>query len=258
MMSGAAGCGNRETDAEKRTQTDTPGDRGPLKGADMENIEKDTFSTSEGSLEISFVGHGTLLVEFKGRTIHIDPYSGVADYSCMPEADIIFITHHHHDHLDPEALKHIVKKDTVTVCSRLCSEKTGSGIVMENGDVRDTQGIKTEAVPAYNIKQTRGNGEPFHVKGEGNGYILTFGDTRVYVAGDTENIPEMKQIKDIDIAFLPMNLPYTMTPETAADAALTIKPKILYPYHFGETDTSQLVTLLKDSPEIEVRIRDLQ
>ena len=129
---------------------------------------------------------------------------------------------------------------------------------MKNGDSRTLHGLKIEAVPAYNIVHKRSSGEPYHPKGNGNGYIVTFGDKRVYVAGDTENIPEMKSLKNIDVAFLPMNLPYTMTPDMVADAVKTIQPKILYPYHFGQTDPKVLVNLLKDSPNIEVRIRKLK
>jgi L-ascorbate metabolism protein UlaG (beta-lactamase superfamily) len=129
---------------------------------------------------------------------------------------------------------------------------------MKNGDKKTIHGLVIEAVPAYNIKHMRSGNTPFHPKGAGNGYILTFGDKRIYVAGDTENTPEMKALKNIDVAFLPMNLPYTMTPEMVADAARAFKPKVLYPYHFGNTDTSQLVELLKDTPEIEVRIRNLK
>jgi L-ascorbate metabolism protein UlaG (beta-lactamase superfamily) len=128
---------------------------------------------------------------------------------------------------------------------------------MNNGDVKTIDGIKIEAVPAYNIEQMRSPEVPFHPKGDGNGYIITFGDKRVYIGGDTENTPELKSIEGIDVAFLPMNLPYTMTPEMMADAAKALKPKILYPYHFGQTDTSQLSELLKDEPGIEVRIRKM-
>ena len=119
-------------------------------------------------------------------------------------------------------------------------------------------GIRIEAVPAYNIVHMRSPNNPFHPKGEGNGYILTLGDKRIYIAGDTENTPEMKALKNIDIAFLPMNLPYTMTPEMVADAVRAFKPAILYPYHFGSTDTGILVKLLQNSPETEVRIRDMK
>jgi L-ascorbate metabolism protein UlaG (beta-lactamase superfamily) len=119
-------------------------------------------------------------------------------------------------------------------------------------------GIAVEAVPAYNLRHERSPGVPFHPKGRGNGYVVTMAGLRVYVAGDTENVPEMRDLKGIDVAFLPMNLPYTMTPEMAADAALMVRPRILYPYHFGETDTSRLVALLAGHPEIEVRIRDMR
>ena len=129
---------------------------------------------------------------------------------------------------------------------------------MKNSDVKTVEGLRIEAVPAYNIAHKLDTGQPFHPKGVGNGYIITFGDKRVYVAGDTENTPEVKALKNIDIAFLPMNLPYTMTPEMVGDAAKAFKPKILYPYHFGETDTSKVVSLLKGTPEIEVRIRKMK
>jgi L-ascorbate metabolism protein UlaG (beta-lactamase superfamily) len=123
---------------------------------------------------------------------------------------------------------------------------------MRNGESRTVKGIGVEAVPAYNISKT------FHPKGIGNGYVLTLGSRRLYVAGDTENTAEMKGLKGIDIAFLPMNLPYTMTPEMVADAALAFRPKVLYPYHFGETDTAKLVALLKSALDIEVRIRPMK
>jgi L-ascorbate metabolism protein UlaG (beta-lactamase superfamily) len=128
---------------------------------------------------------------------------------------------------------------------------------MRNGDSQTVAGISVEAVAAYNLVHKRPSGDPFHPKGCGNGYILNFGDTRLYIAGDTENIPEMKALHDIAIAFLPMNLPYTMTPEMVAEAAKAFRPRILYPYHFGETDTKKLVKLLKNEPGIEVRLRKM-
>ena len=162
------------------------------------------------------------------------------------------------DHLDLNALKKIRQENTVVVLTGKCAEQVKDGIVMKNGDTRTIDGIKVEAVPAYNLIHKRDNGQPFHPKGEGNGYVLTFGGKRVYVAGDTENTPEMKQLQNIDVAFLPMNLPYTMTPEMVADAAEAFKPKVLYPYHYGDTDPAKIVALLKDSPEIEVRIRSMR
>jgi L-ascorbate metabolism protein UlaG (beta-lactamase superfamily) len=221
-------------------------------------FETDVIKTSGGNLEITCIGHGTLMFKYNGKIIHIDPWTKLADYSQLPKADIILLTHHHRDHLDPKALDQVKTADSQLVLTETCAKSVSGGMVMENGDVRDIDGFHIEAVPAYNIVNMRKPGMPFHPKGDGNGYIISFGDQRVYVAGDTENTPEMKQLTNIDVAFLPMNLPYTMTPEMVADAALALQPKILYPYHFGDTDASKLVDLLKNHPEIEVRIRKLQ
>jgi L-ascorbate metabolism protein UlaG (beta-lactamase superfamily) len=155
-------------------------------------------------------------------------------------------------------MESIRTEKTQVVLTENCASRVKGGVVMDNGDVKTVGGLKIEAVPAYNIVHMRSKGVPFHPKGVGNGYIITFGDKRVYVGGDTENTPEIKKLKDIDIAFLPMNLPYTMTPEMVADASKAIKPKTLYPYHFGNTDTSEIVALLKDDQDIEVRIRDMK
>jgi L-ascorbate metabolism protein UlaG (beta-lactamase superfamily) len=221
-------------------------------------FEKDVIKTSAGDLEITFIGHGTLMFTFGGKVIHIDPVSRYGDYSGLPKADMILITHEHGDHLDPKALEVLRTEKTVLVFTEACAKKVEGGIIMKNGEVQTIEGMEIEAVPAYNLVHKRDNGQPFHPKGNGNGYVLTFGNKRVYVAGDTENTPEMKALEGIDCAFLPMNLPYTMTPEMVADAAKAFKPKILYPYHYGDTDTAQLVELLKDTPEVEVRIRKMQ
>ena len=129
---------------------------------------------------------------------------------------------------------------------------------MRNGESRDVVGITVSAVPAYNLVHVRDSGEPFHPKGQGNGYVIDFAGTKVYVAGDTENTPEMKALKMIDVAFLPMNLPYTMTPEMVADAVKAFRPRILYPYHYGETEVSKLLDLLKDVEGVEVRVRNMK
>lgn len=220
-------------------------------------FEEDIIPTSQGELKMTFIGHATLLFAFAGKIIHIDPVKRYADYASLPKADIILVTHEHGDHLDPSAIDTIKKEGTDLIFTEKCKEKYPSGQPMKNGEVRTVQGIKIEAVPAYNIVHMRSEGLPYHPKAEGNGYILTFADKRVYVAGDTENTPEMKALKNIDIAFLPMNLPYTMTPEMVADAAKAFKPKMLYPYHYGNTETSKIVELLKDVKQIEVRIRKL-
>jgi L-ascorbate metabolism protein UlaG (beta-lactamase superfamily) len=218
--------------------------------------ELDTIETSAGPLVITFLGHGTLMIAFDKKIVHVDPYSSVADYSVLPKADLILITHEHMDHLDLNALSQIQTDKTQVVVNEAGAKKLAGGTVMRNGDVTAIGKIKIEAVPAYNILHKRDNEEPFHPKGVGNGYVLSCGDTRLYIAGDTENTPEMKALRDIDIAFLPMNLPYTMTPEMVADAAKAFKPAILYPYHYGKTKTSELVDLLAGE-DIEVRIRQM-
>ena len=231
-----------------------------LIAAAQQQFEEDIIPTSKGDLKITFIGHGTLYFTFEGKIIHVDPVGGEADYSLLPKADLILVTHEHGDHLDVDVLKKISTEKTDLVFTQKCMERANvqDAIVMKNGDTKTVQGIKIEAVPAYNIKHMRSPGNPFHPKGDGNGYILILGDKRIYVAGDTENTPEMKALKDIDVAFLPMNLPYTMSPEMVADAAKAFRPDILYPYYFGNTETSKLVELLKDETDIEVRIRDMK
>ena len=226
--------------------------------AAMEPFETDVIKTSAGDLHITFVGHGSLMFTFNTKIIHVDPFTKVADYAKLPRADVILITHEHHDHLDLNALEQIRTEKTKVMLTAACSKQVKNGMIMKNGDVQTVSGLKIEAIPAYNLVHKRDNGQPFHGKGAGNGYIVTFGDKRVYVGGDTENIPEMKSLRKIDCAFLPMNLPYTMTPEMVADAAKAFRPKILYPYHFGNTDTSKLLNLLQDQKEIEVRIRNMK
>jgi L-ascorbate metabolism protein UlaG (beta-lactamase superfamily) len=223
-----------------------------------EQFQTDVIKTPSGNLVITFIGHGSLLFKFGGKVAYVDPYSKLTDYGKLPKADIILITHEHRDHLDPAAIEKIRTEKTQIILTEIGAKQLGSGAVMRNGGSRTVDGLVIEAVPAYNIVHKRESGEPFHPKGNGNGYVVTFGDKRVYVAGDTENIPEMKALKSIDVAFLPMNLPYTMTPEMVADAAKMFHPRVLYPYHTGETDVAKLSALLKDQKDIEVRVRNMK
>jgi len=221
-------------------------------------FESDTLKSHDGNVIMTFLGHGSLIFEFKGKIVYVDPVSRYADFTQMRKADLILVTHEHGDHLDVAAIEKIRTEKTQLAYTQACANSVRGGLVLKNGDERVIQGIEVEAVPAYNIVHMRSEGVPFHSKGSGNGYVMTFGEMRIYVAGDTENIPEMSALAKIDCAFLPMNLPYTMTPEMVAEAAKRIKPKILYPYHYGNTNTAQLVELLKDHKGIEVRIRKLQ
>ena len=218
----------------------------------------DRIATSAGPLDLTFLGHGTLMLTFKDTVLHVDPYGKVADYAALPQADLVLLTHDHADHLDQAALALVRTPVTDIVLPPVCADRVQGGLILKNGETRTVRGITVTAVPAYNLVHRRDNGQPFHPRGAGNGYLLDFGDTRLYVAGDTENTPEMAALKDVDIAFLPMNLPYTMTPEMVADAARAFRPRILYPYHYGDTDPQRLVELLRDQPDIEVRIRPMR
>jgi L-ascorbate metabolism protein UlaG (beta-lactamase superfamily) len=218
----------------------------------------DIINTSGEDLKVTFLGHGTLMLTFGSTVIHVDPVSDMADYANLPKADIILVTHEHFDHFEPQTIEMLRKDGTAVVGAESCTQKINNCLVMKNGDVKTIQGLTIETMPAYNMIHMRSPGNPFHPRGVGNGYVITFSDKKVYIAGDTENIPEMKELTGIDVAFLPMNLPYTMTPEMVADAARAFRPKVLYPYHFGDTDTSKLTDLLKDCTDIEVRIRDMQ
>jgi L-ascorbate metabolism protein UlaG (beta-lactamase superfamily) len=219
--------------------------------------EYDKITTSAGIVEMHYIGHGSLMFKINGYVIYFDPVKSSGDYRFLPKADMILVTHEHGDHLDPALLEELKKPGTLLFCNQNSASKVIWGMVMKNGDRQEFNNIVVEAVPAYNIVNEKSPGQPFHPKGEGNGYILTIGGKKFYIAGDTENTPEMKSLQKIDVAFLPMNLPYTMTPEMVADAAKAFRPKILYPYHTGETDTNKIVQLLKDSG-IEVRIRNLK
>jgi L-ascorbate metabolism protein UlaG (beta-lactamase superfamily) len=219
--------------------------------------EVDVFKTKNGkTVKFHAMMHSCVRIEYDGKEIQIDPVSKlrdkVIDYAAMPKADYIFVTHEHGDHYDAAALKLLTGDKTQLVMNQRCAEMYGSGIVMANGQSKTFDDIKVEAVPAYNT--TEGHLQ-FHPKGRDNGYILTLDGLRIYIAGDTEDIPEMEQLKDIDIAFLPCNQPYTMTVDQLVRAAKIIKPKVLFPYHYSDTSINQVLMKLVGSG-IDVRIRD--
>ena len=221
----------------------------------------DVFKTKEGTtVKMYCIKHGSLRLQVGEKWIYVDPVTKAVkpetDYSTLPKADYILVTHEHFDHLDSVAINQLSKEGTVLITNARCHEILGGkGEVMANGDVRILpEDWTVEAVPAYNISPEK---LQFHPKGRDNGFVLTIEGMRIYIAGDTENYPQMDTIKDIDVAFLPCNLPYTMSPEQCSQAAMMIKPAVLFPYHYGETDIQQLVKLL-DGSGIDVRIRDYQ
>jgi L-ascorbate metabolism protein UlaG (beta-lactamase superfamily)/peptidoglycan/xylan/chitin deacetylase (PgdA/CDA1 family) len=207
--------------------------------------------TSQGDLEIQPICHSAVRFAFKGKQYYVDPAGG-ADWDTMPKADVIFITHEHGDHLSPKTIDAIKKDGTLIFGSAAVVKKAGFGEAIEVGQTKNVLDITVDAVPACNLDPERTKYHPKERKD--NGYVLVFGDRRVYVAGDTEGTPEMKALADIAIAFLPINLPYTMTPKDAADAVRAFKPRILYPYHQGKADPAEVKKLLADEKSIEVRV----
>ena len=220
----------------------------------------DTFKTTSGkTFKVNPIKHASMEIVYDGRIIQVDPVINgaqpVTDYTKMAKADFILITHEHYDHLDPQAVEDLRKASTVIVTNENSAKKLGEGEVMRNGDkLRLADDIVIYAVPAYNT--TPGHTQ-FHPKGRDNGFILEVDGLRVYIAGDTEDIEEMKEIKDIDIAFLPCNQPYTMTPQQLRHAADMVKPEVLFPYHFGDTSPDAMLKAL-ESTNIDVRIRNFQ
>ncbi len=223
----------------------------------QQSYEVDTFKTKSGkTVRFHALVHASIRVEYDGKEIEIDPVTKLGnktvDFTAMPKADYIFVTHEHQDHFDREALKILTAQQTSLVTNKRCADMLGSGKVMANGDkLQLTDDITVEAVPAYNITEGR---QQYHPKGRDNGYILTIDGLRIYIAGDTEDIPEMASVSDIDIAFLPCNQPFTMTTDQLVRAARIVKPKVLFPYHYGQTDVSKLPSQLQGDG-IDVRIR---
>jgi Predicted Zn-dependent hydrolases of the beta-lactamase fold len=225
---------------------------------DAQHLQADSYPAgNDKTLKVTLVGHGSVMFEYDNRVIHVDPYSNVADYTKLPKADLIILTHEHADHLDMKAIDAIKIPQTQFIVSAICNEKLGYGEIVGNGDKTAFETVSIEAVPAYNIVHRHPSGAYYHPKGDGNGYVFTFGELRVYVAGDTENISEMNLLKDIDIAFLPKNLPYTMTDEMFIDAAKTLQPTYLYPYHFSEFDEEKIGNALKNTT-IQLLVRPMK
>ena len=253
------GC-KQSKQANQPEQPDQPEQTSVEQGTKVSpaGYEVERFLTDSGEpVDITLIKHGTLAIHFEDFWIHIDPviqHGKTTNYATeFPKADFILITHEHGDHLDAEAIAALTGDQTRILANAAAAEKLGTAEDLSNGDSQALANvISVDAVPAYNTTPGR---EKYHPKGNGNGYVLTIDGLRIYIAGDTEDIPEMADLTDIDVAFLPVNQPYTMTVEQCVNAAKMIKPKVLIPYHFGDTDLSGLPALL---PDIDVRLRQMQ
>jgi len=217
-------------------------------------MTSDAIPAAGGSILITPIYHASLQIEHAGTVIQVDPW-GADRYAAAKPADLILITDIHPDHLDPAAITRIRKPGAPVVAPAEAAPKIAGALVMANGDSRTVAGVAIEALPMYNLTRGPAPGQLFHPKGRGNGYLLTLGGKRVYIAGDTACTPEIRALKNIDVAFLPMNLPYTMTPAEAAECAKAFTPGIVYPYHYRGSDLEGFAAPLKGLP-IEVRLRD--
>jgi L-ascorbate metabolism protein UlaG (beta-lactamase superfamily) len=214
----------------------------------------DTISTSAGDLIIHPVDHASLVLEWSEKVLYIDPVGGAERYSNLPAPTAILITHGHGDHFDVPTLEAIGGSvplvTNADVFEKLPEALKANATAMANGDEGEIDGVPVKAVAAHNTTEDRMRYHPVNV---GNGYVLNFGDSKIYVAGDTEPTEDMLGLTDIAVAFLPMNLPFTMTPEQAIEAVNVFKPRILYPYHYGESDLSPLEAGIGDHTEVRLR-----
>ncbi len=221
-------------------------------------LSGDHIATDRGDMIIHPINHATFVIGFNGQTIYVDPVGGAARFADLPKPDLVLITDIHGDHLDGATLAAVVTNKTSLIVPKAVAEKLPEKVrkqatVLANGQTKSVGDISIEALPMYNTTADRLR---FHTKGRGNGYILTLGGKRVYISGDTEDIPEMRALKDIDVAFICMNLPYTMTEEQAASAVREFKPKIVYPYHYRGSNLEKFKSLVGNESGVEVRLRD--
>jgi L-ascorbate metabolism protein UlaG (beta-lactamase superfamily) len=216
----------------------------------------DPIPTERGDLIVHPIAHATFAMAWDGKTIYVDPVGGAESFADLPSPDLILITDIHGDHLDAPTLEAVVAEDTVIVAPAAVIEQLPAGLgsvarPLANGERLSLLDLDVDAVPMYNLTEDR---LQYHDKGRGNGYVLTAGGTRFYISGDTEDIPEMRALENIDVAFVCFNLPYTMTEEQAASAVLEFAPGIVYPYHYRGSDVELFTTLVNEGGGTEVRI----
>src|SRR5207249_3706387 len=223
-----------------------------------DRLDGDRIATSEGDLIIHPINHATLVMVWKDKIIQVDPVGGARRFDGLPKPNLILITDIHGDHLSAETLEALADPKANIVAPSAVAEKLPEKLrqqtsVLANGESKTVSGVTVEAVPMYNLTADR---LKFHNKGRGNGYVVMLGGKRVYLSGDTEDIPEMRALKNIDVAFVCMNLPFTMTEEQAASAVREFKPKIVYPYHYRGSNTEKFKKLVGEDSAVEVRLRD--
>jgi L-ascorbate metabolism protein UlaG (beta-lactamase superfamily) len=231
---------------------------GPLTCAADAAPTPDAIATENGTLKIFPINHATLALQWKDRTIYVDPVGGAKVFQGLPKPDLILVTDIHGDHFSKETLAELVEPNMRLVCPAAVAEQMTPDLrknaaILTNGQTSELLGVKLEAIPMYNLTPDR---LKFHSKGRGNGYVVTLGGKRIYLSGDTEDIPEMRALKNIDVAFICMNLPYTMTVEQAAQAVRAFKPRIVYPYHYRGSDLNKFKELVGTDAGVDVRLRD--
>lgn len=216
------------------------------------------LATGLGPVVLTFLGHASLRIDVAGKVIHVDPWTRQADYDAQPKADQVWITHDHVDHYDEEAIAKVRKASTRFLMNATAARRFAEPcVVLANGASVDVDGVAVTAVPAYNRKRKRANGEPYHPKGEGNGYLARFGDLVVHIGADTECVPELSELGRVDVSMLPINLPPTMPPEEAAECFERIHPRIAVPYHQGDSDPEVVAERLRHT-DIDVRVFHLR
>jgi L-ascorbate metabolism protein UlaG (beta-lactamase superfamily) len=223
---------------------------------------QDIISTRKGDITISTINHGSLVLEQNNQIIYVDPYGGSALFDAHQKPTIVLITDIHGDHLNEETLNGLDLSEATLVVPQAVADKLPAGIgktiiVIENGQSKNINDVKIEAIPMYNLPEKP---DSPHTKSRGNGYVVHLGGKQIYISGDTEDIPEMRALKNIDVAFVCMNLPYTMDVDQAASAVSQFKPGIVYPYHYrgsdGFSDIEKFKMLVNEAaPEVEVRLR---
>jgi L-ascorbate metabolism protein UlaG (beta-lactamase superfamily) len=216
----------------------------------------DLIATPSSDLRITPINHGSLMLEFGEKVIQVDPVTAAGDYSGFSQPDLILVTDIHGDHMDRAMIDKLKKPGTIVVAPAAVQQTITEAQVIANGEKKTIAGVEIEAVPMYNLTRGPNPGQVFHDKGRGNGYVLTLGGKRLYISGDTECTPEMKALQNIDIAFISMNLPYTMPPSEAAGCVREFKPRIVYPYHFRGSDPKEFADGVQSTPDVEVRIRE--